>query len=142
MVSRLQQVEPKILIADSSQTYKAKQVPMVEKILKVIDALSEKPPTVFVVPLGATNNIRAHGLLKFEEDFLARASPDDALEYERVPFSQSLVILYSSGTTGPPKCLVHQHGIILQLKKISLLHNSLTEADVVLQYSSTSWVLW
>jgi acetoacetyl-CoA synthetase len=64
------------------------------------------------------------------------------LQFTRLSFSYPLYILYSSGTTGAPKCLVHQHGVILQLKKVALLHNSLTPKDMVFQYSSTSWVLW
>jgi acetoacetyl-CoA synthetase len=52
------------------------------------------------------------------------------------------MICYSSGTTGAPKCIVHQHGLILQVKKISMLHDSLTPSDVVMQYSSTSWVVF
>jgi len=47
-----------------------------------------------------------------------------------------------SGTTGTPKCIVHQQGLILNSKKTSILHNSLGPSDIVMQYSSTSWVVF
>jgi acetoacetyl-CoA synthetase len=138
VVSRLLQVKPKMLFADSSQTYKGRKVSMASKIGQIVEALHEAPPKVFVIPLvpGETHNFPVL------QDFLAQSSPSDRLEYQRFPFSQDMIILYSSGTTGPPKCIVHQHGIIIQLKKIAVLHNSLKEGDMVFQYSSTSWVLW
>jgi acetoacetyl-CoA synthetase len=138
VVSRLLQVKPKVLFADSSQTYKGRKVSMKEKIESVVETLKDEPPNVFVIPLVEGES---HALPVLE-DFLNGSSPSDKLEYVRFPFSQEMIILYSSGTTGPPKCIVHQHGIIIQLKKIAVLHNSLTEEDVVFQYSSTSWVLW
>jgi acetoacetyl-CoA synthetase len=138
VVSRLVQIKPKIVFADSSQTYKARQVSMKEKISKTVDALRDAPPKVFIIPLSSDETYDFPVL----DDFLKEANEGDELVYERMPFSQPMIILYSSGTTGPPKCIVHQHGVILQLKKIAVLHNSLTEKDVVFQYSSTSWVLW
>ena len=135
-VSRLEQVRPAILFADSHQTYKGKQRSMHNKIVDVLEVLEPKPK-LFKVKLAPVDDDYAT-----LDDFLQHSSPLDRLEYLRVPFSQPLVILYSSGTTGPPKCVVHQHGVILQLKKVALLHNSLTPADTVFQYSSTSWVMW
>ncbi|KAF2673243.1 acetoacetate-CoA ligase [Microthyrium microscopicum] len=136
-VSRLLQVEPVVLFADSHQTYKGKRRSMEAKIVDTVKAL-EKKPLVVVVPLTKEGTFGMGSLA----EFLGRARDDDALEFVRVPFSEPMLILYSSGTSGPPKCMVHQHGIILQLKKIAVLHNSLTPKDVVFQYSSTSWVLW
>ncbi|TID20792.1 acetoacetate-CoA ligase [Venturia nashicola] len=135
-VVRMVQSAPKVMFADSHQTYKARRRSMKEKIGAVVKSL-EKKPDVFIVPLA--EDAQDFPLL---EDFLAKSRKLDALEYARVPFSYPMLILYSSGTSGPPKCLVHQHGIILQLKKIAILHNSLTSKDVIFQYSSTSWVLW
>ncbi|KIW02698.1 acetoacetate-CoA ligase [Verruconis gallopava] len=137
-VSRLQQVEPVVVFADSCQTYKGKKRSLREKIASTIAALP-RIPKVYLIPLGGAGETLDYPVL---DDFLAQSSPEDELTYLRVPFSAPLVILYSSGTSGPPKCIVHQHGIILQLKKIAKLHNSLTESDVVFQFSSTSWVLW
>lgn len=116
--------------------YKGKAVPVLEKLGNIIKALPSKP-LVFVVPI-----VSSSGSYASIHEFITKASADDPLDFEQVPFSQPLVICYSSGTTGAPKCLVHQHGLVLQLRKISLLHNSIKPGDVILQYSNTTWVMF
>jgi acetoacetyl-CoA synthetase len=118
-------------------SYKGKKTSLDEKIKAVVNRLS-KSTQVFVIPISKESK----SAFPFVEEFLSRSKKTDALRYNRVPFSHPVYILYSSGTTGAPKCLVHQHGVILQLKKVSMLHNSLGPKDVCFQYSSTSWVLF
>lgn len=137
-MSRLRQIEAAILFADGDMSYKGRKTPLDEKIAEVVDKLP-KATTVFMIPITSERKTSAFPMV---DEFLARARDTDALRYNRVPFSHPVYILYSSGTTGPPKCLVHQHGVILQLKKVALLHNSLGPEDMVFQYSSTSWVLF
>ncbi|KAM5451593.1 putative acetoacetate--CoA ligase [Microsporum canis] len=135
-ISRFQQIEPAIIFADSDMSYKGKRTSLDEKI----KAVSERLPKslIFLNPIGDQNT----SSFPLVGTFLAKSRDTDALEFTRLPFSYPLYILYSSGTTGPPKCLVHQHGVVLQLLKVSLLHNSLGPKDTVFQYSSTSWVLF
>lgn len=126
-----------MLFADSHVTYKGRRRSNLVKITSIVGKLTKKPEVV-LIPL---NETPTHSFLNLH-DFLSRSSPSDKLAFNRVSFSAPLYILYSSGTSGPPKCLVHQHGVVLQHRKISKLHNSLKSGEVVLQYSSTSWVLW
>lgn len=135
-VSRLQQVTPSILFVDGDAVYKGKTVSNMEKFDSIVSRL-EPAPATFVVPI--VNPQTRYPTLK---DFLARANPSDELAFTRVSFNDPLMICYSSGTTGAPKCIVHRHGLCLQTRKISMLHNSLTPSDVVMQYSSTSWVVF
>lgn len=137
VVNRLQQVTPTMLFVDGDAVYKGKTRSMGEKIDAVLKELHSKPST-FVV----RTSPRVTTSYPTLDDFLARSSKGDRLAFPHYPFTQPLTILYSSGTTGPPKCIVHSHGIILQLLKISTLSNSLSPQSVVMQYSSTSWVLW
>lgn len=127
------------MFADSDMSYKGKKTSLKAKITAVMERLP-KSTMLFVIPL--TGNSGNTAPFPPIGEFLSKARDSDALEYKRLPFSHPLYILYSSGTTGPPKCLVHQHGVVLQLKKVAVLHNSLGPKDVVFQYSSTSWVLF
>jgi acetoacetyl-CoA synthetase len=136
-VSRLQQVTPKMLFVDSHAVYKGKAVSTGEKLEGILEQLQPRPE-VFVIPT-STGDVSSRPAMSA---FLERARDEDPLTFTRVPFSYPLLIVYSSGTTGAPKCIVHQHGLILQLRKISTLHNGLTYKDVVMQYSSTSWVVF
>lgn len=135
-VSRLEQTTPKILFADSHTVYKGKKLPTASKVEKIVRRLSPAPQ-LYIVPV--ENKDVQHDRI---DKFLEKANPSEKLTFKRVPFNYPLMICYSSGTTGAPKCIVHQHGLIIQLKKISVVHNSTTPKDVILQYSSTSWVVF
>jgi acetoacetyl-CoA synthetase len=136
-VARLQQVTPSILFVDGDAVYKGKTASTIDKLDQILSRLKPVPET-FVVPIVS----QSPRYPTVYEDFLRRADPNDALTFTRVSFNDPLMICYSSGTTGPPKCIVHRHGLCLQTRKISTLHNSLTPADVLMQYSSTSWVVF
>jgi acetoacetyl-CoA synthetase len=97
-VSRLKQIDPKVLFADSHQTYKAKRRSLEDKIRDTVAALKVKP-VLAVLPVG---NEGTFGLPSLD-DFLAKSRTNDALEYVRIPFSAPMLILFSSGTTGDPK---------------------------------------
>ncbi|KAI1621766.1 acetoacetate-CoA ligase [Exophiala viscosa] len=135
-VARLQQVNPSILFVDSHVVYKGKTVSTDQKVDEILHRMTSRPQT-YIIPVAATNS-----RLASVDDFLSKSSSSDELTFTRVSFNHPLMICYSSGTTGAPKCIVHRHGLILQLKKISVLHNGLAPGDVIMQYSSTSWVVF
>lgn len=135
-VSRLQQITPSIIFADSDTIYRGKSASTTSKVKQIADRL-EPTPQVYMCPVTSSQST-----FPTIHDFLNKANPNDPLTFTRVPFNYPLVICYSSGTTGTPKCIVHHHGIIIQLKKIAVVHNSTTPKDVILQFSSTSWVVF
>lgn len=136
-VSRLSQVTPRVLFADSHAIYKGRAIYTMHKLQKIFLALQPQPQ-VYVIPV--TADVSGH--FPTLDEFLKKSRPSDELVFSRVPFNYPLMICYSSGTTGVPKCIVHQHGAVLQFKKVSAIHNSLTPKDVIMQYSSTSWIMF
>lgn len=136
-VSRLQQVSPSILFVDSHAIYKGKATSTAEKVAKIVLELRPRPQ-VYVIPVVSDVS---HEFPVIDE-FLQKSSSQDKLCFTRVPFNYPLMICYSSGTTGAPKCIVHHHGTCIQMKKTTLLHDCLTLGDVVMQYSSTSWAVF
>ncbi|KAK0269875.1 hypothetical protein LTR35_014551 [Friedmanniomyces endolithicus] len=135
-VARLQQVTPKILFADSDTVYKGKTVETKAKVQQILDRLRPQPQT-YIVPVASKPTTFPH-----IDVLLAKTDDSDPLTFAPTSFNDPLAICYSSGTTGAPKCIVHRHGMIMNLKKISAIHNSTTLADIILQYSSTSWVVF
>lgn len=135
-IARLKQITPSIIFFDSHSIYKGKKVSTLQKVRRIVTEL-ESRPQVYMVPIIRDYYDRE---LPRMEIFLKNSKSADELSFARVPFNYPLLICYSSGTTGVPKCIVHHHGMVLQSKKVSVLHNCLTEKDTVMQYTSTSWV--
>lgn len=116
--------------------YKGKSSSIIPKVDSILAQLTQKPKA-FLIP--ALSPVERYETI---DAFLSRASPDDDLVFKRFPFDHPMVVVYSSGTTGAPKCIVHHHGAMLNLKKVPVLHSSLSKDDVVLQYTSTTWIMF
>lgn len=135
VLDRLQQLEPKVLIAINGYRYGSKTIGRAEELGVIRDGLPTATVTVGVPYLESpvTAEIRWDELL----------SQPAAPRYERVPFDQPLWILFSSGTTGLPKAIVHSHGgIVLELQKALGLHCDLGPEDTYFVYCTTTWVMW
>ncbi|KAB5528783.1 hypothetical protein PHYPO_G00144160 [Pangasianodon hypophthalmus] len=82
----------------------------------------------------------------FLEEFLDTGMEGDQepqLEFEQLPFSHPLFIMYSSGTTGAPKCMVHSAGgTLIQHLKEHVLHGNMMSSDVIIYYTTTGWMMW
>ncbi|GAB3687343.1 acetoacetate--CoA ligase [Actinocorallia lasiicapitis] len=131
VIDRFQQIEPKVLLAVDGYTYNGKRFDRTGALAEIRAAL---PTLAATVTLGADGE----GLTPYAA-FLRPGAPS----YDRVPFDQPLWILYSSGTTGLPKPIVHGHGgIVLEHLKSLSLHQDLGPGDVFLWYTTTGWMMW
>ncbi|KAB0680408.1 acetoacetate--CoA ligase [Aureimonas leprariae] len=142
LLDRFGQIGPKLFFASDGYWYSGKTIHTAEKLAAVSAALA--PERTVIVPLiGEAEAVAAacrNGATL--DDFLG---PFDAraVEYEPLPFAQPLFILYSSGTTGMPKCIVHgAGGTLLQLRKEHRLHCGIGEGDRVFYFTTLGWMMW
>ncbi len=127
IADRFQQIEPAILIAIPQAVYAGKTVDVAAKVKALQPRLPGVKRLVMVGP---------------EFDQIAKRDAG-AFTFDRLPFAQPLAILYSSGTTGAPKCIVHgAGGTLLQHLKEHQLHSDLKPGDRLFYYTTTGWMMW
>jgi acetoacetyl-CoA synthetase len=138
VVDRLAQLEPKLLLAVSGYNYGAKEVDRTAELQTIRDAL----PTVENV-VGLTYGVHEVSNAHDWTSLLEEQSADEPLEFEPVSFDHPLWTLFSSGTTGLPKAVVHSHGgITLEHLKLHALHLDTRSGDRVMLMSTTGWTVW
>ncbi len=138
VVDRFKQIEPKILFTCDYYLYNGKKIDILNRIPEILKAI----PSIKKVIVFNYNKteIADHDYDKFEE-ILDKSDHDD--KFERFEFNHPLYILYSSGTTGVPKCIVHGAGnsLIEQKKELSI-HCDIKENDKVFYFTTTGWMMW
>ena len=143
VVDRFGQIEPRVLIACSGYRYAGKQLDMSSKLAEILPQLGGLQQLI-MVPYG--------GVEPFLAEFASVVStahwddvsqPAGSPAFTALPFAQPLYILYSSGTTGVPKCIVHgAGGTLLQHLKEHGLHTDLGSEDVLFYFTTCGWMMW
>ncbi|RXM95611.1 Acetoacetyl-CoA synthetase, partial [Acipenser ruthenus] len=143
VLDRFSQIQPKLIFSVSSVVYNGKEHDHMEKLQSVVKGLPDLKKVVvipYVRSRDATDLSRIPNSV-FLEDFLAmgkEGDQDPQLEFEQLPFSHPLFIMYSSGTTGAPKCM----GTLIQHLKEHILHGNMSSSDVIIYYTTTGWMMW
>ncbi|MGA4475118.1 acetoacetate--CoA ligase [Ectopseudomonas chengduensis] len=143
VIDRFGQIEPKVLIAAAGYRYTGKQIDLTDKLNEILPQLPSLERLV-IVPYSrdeaSPTDYKSVALTTRWQDFY---QPGGAPQFTPVPFDQPLYILYSSGTTGVPKCIVHGvGGTLLQHVKELGLHTDLGPDDTLFYYTTCGWMMW
>jgi acetoacetyl-CoA synthetase len=137
VLDRFRQIEPKVLFAVDGYRYGGKEFDRRAVLAEIVARLPTLERVVVLPYLDPA--ARLPGAVTYASLLEARAP----LAFEQVPFDHPLWIVYSSGTTGVPKAIVHGHGgIVIEHLKTLLLHQDMKPGDRFFWMSSTGWIVW
>ena len=141
VLDRFGQIKPRVLFTADGYWFKGKRIDSLDRVRKILEQI-DSVEKVVVVPYaqadpdlsGIPSSIRFH-------DF--KIKDPSPLEFAQLPFDHPLYIMYSSGTTGLPKCMVQSAGgILLQQMKEHLLHTDLKREDTIFYFTTCGWMMW
>ena len=142
VLDRFGQIKPKVLFACKDYFYNGKHIDCLPRLKKIQNNISSLESTIVFSPL---NTLKANSLnLEKTTSFdLVCENSEVSIDFEQLPFNHPLYIMYSSGTTGVPKCIVHcAGGALLQHLKEHRLHTNIKPNDVVFYFSTCGWMMW
>jgi acetoacetyl-CoA synthetase len=149
VLDRFGQIKPKIIFAIESYRYGGKNIDCRNRIKKIVDRIPEIEKVILVPGFNDFNKkkikqeISLSNIDKYHyfNDIVSFSS--NKIEFNQLPFDHPVYIMYSSGTTGIPKCIVHgAGGTLLQHYKELSLHTNLTRHDTITYYTTCGWMMW
>ena len=137
---RFGQIEPKLLVTADGYSYNGRTIDCLDRAAGILEKIPSIQQTVIVPFMNQAPDLSSLRNATIWHEFLADASE---LVFESVPFDHPLYIMYSSGTTGVPKCIVHgAGGTLLQHMKELMLHCDLRRDDTILYFTTCGWMMW
>ena len=144
VLDRFGQIEPTVVVTVDGYTYGGKRFDIRDRVQQILEELPSVRRVVIKPYVEEQPDISSLRDAVLWSDYLG---PDDTpaplLTFEEVPFDHPLFIMYSSGTTGVPKCIVHGHGgTLLQHMKELMLHCDLHEGENIFYFTTCGWMMW
>jgi len=144
VLDRFSQLQPRFLFCVDGYRYGGKSYSRRGEIRELVAGLPSLEATILVPNLdGESAEFVVDGAISWDALFDAAPDPQGDIEFTQVPFAHPLWVLFSSGTTGLPKAIVHSHGgILLEQLKLSSLHMNLKAGDREFFYTTLGWMMW
>lgn len=144
VLDRFEQIQPKVFLSVDCYLFKGKKISILDKVSEISLSLSQKNKkycaTIVDSFLGEDFVVKDIPYLKRFKD-LERKTADD-LTFTPISFSDPVYVMFSSGTTGLPKCIVQGPGVLLNHTKELSLHCNLCEGDKIFYYTTCGWMMW
>lgn len=142
VLDRFGQIEPKILVCVDGYYYNGKRQDCMVKVKEIQPQIKSLQKTIVVSFLGTKPELDGFTNTVLEDDLLYNYSAKN-IEFNRLDFNHPLYIMFSSGTTGVPKCIVHgQGGTLIQQLKEHKLHCNVKPDDKVFYFTTCGWMMW
>ena len=143
ILDRFGQIEPKVLLCCDGYFYGGKTFMMTEKITAVVRQIASISKVIVFDYAGNADAVAAAVPSGISLAALTRGTVAKPVSFTQLPFEHPLYILYSSGTTGVPKCIVHGHGGILLKHLVEhVLNSDVKPGDRVFYFSTCGWMMW
>jgi acetoacetyl-CoA synthetase len=142
VIDRFSQIEPKVLFTVDGYPYKNKPFPMIADVKEVVESVPSIEKVIVIPYVSEKPDISSIPKAIHYKDFLA-AGKTDEITFEQVPFDHPVYIMFSSGTTGKPKCMVQGvGGILINHMKELILSADLKREDTITYMTAPSWMMW
>ena len=145
VIERFSQINPKVLFTADKYYYNGKEINVLERIPQILKKIKS---IKYVIIINYPGKKYLNNYIKSKKVKIIRWSElskikSDKIKFSKFDFDKSLTILYSSGTTGKPKCICHRSGgVLLQHKKEHQLHCDIKENDNVFYFTTCGWMMW
>ena len=140
MLDRFQQIEPKVLFTADGYSYNGKTYDSLERVASVLPEIPSIKKVVVVPHVGMQSRVPDKAVMY--NDFVTKG-PASEITFEQLPFDHPIYIVFSSGTTYKPKCVVHRAGgILIQHLKELMLNSDMKQGDTIFYFTTCGWVMW
>jgi len=141
VTDRFGQIQPKVLFCAAAYSYNGKVFDCLEKVAGICESVGSIQRVVVVPYMNPQADLSRVPKSTWMMDFQDTSA--SSIDFEQLPFNHPLYILYSSGTTGVPKCIVHgAGGTLLQHLKEQVLHTNLRRSDRICYFTTCGWMMW